>query len=96
MTPPAGYTPREDALARLVADLFRTDLEAAIWLAAQVQPSVRDLCPSPRGLGPLPWARLWVGTLDRETVAPTSRLWALLSEGSPFRRADIERVRDMP
>lgn len=92
----SGLTAREEALARLLADLFRSDLTAATWLIATIQPSVRDLAPSPQGMGPLPWARALVLSLDSATCEPTSRLWPALHEARPFRTTDIEAARVVP
>ena len=88
-------TPREEALAHLFCDIYRTDLEGARWQCRLIQPSIVELVPSPRGVAPIRWARQLACALDREVIAPESRLWALLIERFPYRRADIERVRDL-
>lgn len=91
--PTPGYTPREDALARLFASLYQSDLAGLRWALRLIQPSVWDLLPTPIGLAPLRYGQLAVLSLDRETTAAMGPLWALLLKERPGRARDIETVR---
>ena len=95
MTITVSPTEARAALARLLCDLYRSDLGALRWDLRALPGCRLDECPPPTGMRPVDFTSACVVALPEGATAEDGSLWMLLREQRPGRARDIDAMRDL-
>ena len=95
MTITVSPTEARAALARLLCDLYQSDLGALRWDLRALPGFRLDECPAPMGMRPVDFTAACVVALPEGVTAEDGLLWLLLREQRPGRVRDIDGMRDL-